>query len=245
MSSHYDEVWREVYGDMQDQGPVHRHMRRLLARLLAGLEYADALEVGCGAGHNFALLGDVPIAGADTSAEALRRARERAAPGTELFELDIEHEKLPRTWELVFCALVLEHTDDDVAALRNICAMSRKHIVLCTIAGSYERYRAFERHLGHVRNYGAGELERKLESAGAQIQSSSRWGFPFYSPLTRLAQLRWRPQPRFGRSTAALASALHALYRLNLPNRGDLLIVHATHIPQSSTSPSGASSPSL
>ena len=30
----YDDVWRDVYGDMQDVGPVHRHMRRILAGVL-------------------------------------------------------------------------------------------------------------------------------------------------------------------------------------------------------------------
>ncbi|HEX2016451.1 MAG TPA: class I SAM-dependent methyltransferase, partial [Solirubrobacteraceae bacterium] len=100
----YDAVWREVYGDLQGSGPVHRHLRRLLAGLLTELDYHDALDVGCGAGHNFSLLragGRAPqVAGADVSPEALARARHRA-PDAELHRLDIERGSLPRTWELV------------------------------------------------------------------------------------------------------------------------------------------------
>src|SRR5438874_4823109 len=77
----YDDVWKDVYGDMQDVGPTHRHMRRMLKRILRGLDYSSALEVGCGAGHNLPLLrpeaSGARVAGLDISAEALRRARER------------------------------------------------------------------------------------------------------------------------------------------------------------------------
>ena len=34
----YDKIWEEVYG-MQDRGPVHRHMRRILKRLIESIEY--------------------------------------------------------------------------------------------------------------------------------------------------------------------------------------------------------------
>jgi SAM-dependent methyltransferase len=225
----YDEVWRDVYGDMQELGPVHRHLRRLLGAVLADLRYADALEVGCGAGHNLALLaGDRPasaIAGADVSPEALRRARGRH--DGELLELDVERAALPRTWDLVFSSLVLEHLADDESALNHMRAMTRRHVVVATIAGDRERYLPYEDQVGHVRNYRRGELEAKLERAGLAVRRAIYWGFPFYSPLTRRAQRRWRPEPSFGPGARIAAHALHALYRLNSSRRGDLLIVHA------------------
>ena len=226
----YDTVWRDVYGDIQELGPVHRHMRRLTAGLLAELDYRDALEVGCGAGHNLALLaGHRPlanVAGADVSQEALRRARQRS--DGDLFELDIETAALEGTWDLVFSSLVLEHLRDDVGALRHMCAMSARHLLLTTIAGPFDRYGPWERQVGHVRNYRPGELEGKLEQAGATVQRAIYWGFPFYSPISRLAQNRWRAEPSFSRSTRLVAQMLHAVYRMNSSRRGDLLIVHAT-----------------
>jgi SAM-dependent methyltransferase len=226
----YDRAWREVYGDMQDIGPVHRHLRRRLAGLLGGLDYDDALDVGCGAGHNLALISGgrpgVEVAGADISPEALRHARERGMP--DLFELDIERQELPRRWDLVFCSLVLEHLVDDLAALGHMVTMSRRHLVVATIAGDFERYRPWEDQVGHVRNYRPGELEAKLVGLGVRIRRAEYWGYPFYSPLTRLMQNRWRAQASFGPAARAAAHTLYALYALNSKHRGDVLIVHAT-----------------
>jgi SAM-dependent methyltransferase len=221
----YDRVWRETYGDMQDRGPVHRHMRRLLANLLGDLDYEDALEVGCGAGHNFDLLGG-PITGADVSPEALRLARERGAG--EIIELDIESARLERSWDLVFSSLVLEHLQDDVAALANMRAMTRRHLVVTTIAGDWERYRPWEEQVGHLRNYRRGELEERLRSVGFEVRRAIYWGFPFYSPITRLAQNRWRAEPSFSPAARAIARLLYGVYALNSSRRGDLLVVHAT-----------------
>jgi SAM-dependent methyltransferase len=215
---------------MQDVGPVHRHLRRMLREVLDGLDYQDALDVGCGAGHNRVLLGagrsNAAVAGADLSREALRRARERGM--TELFELDIERDALPRRWDLVFSSLVLEHLPDDRAALSHMAAMTRRHLVLATMAGDFERYRSWEEQVGHLRNYRPGELEAKLEGLGATVRRARYWGYPFYSPLTRLMQNRWRAQASFGPAARAAAYALYALYALNSNRRGDLLIVHAT-----------------
>src|SRR5581483_4936825 len=47
----YDRIWDEVYGDIQDLGPTHRHMTRIIRRLLAPLEYRSVLDVGVGFGH--------------------------------------------------------------------------------------------------------------------------------------------------------------------------------------------------
>jgi hypothetical protein len=71
-------------------------------------------------------------------------------------------------------------------------------------------------------------LEAKLEELGATVRRAHYWGYPFYSPLTRVMQNRWRAQASFGPAARAAAYALYALYALNSNRRGDLLIVHAT-----------------
>jgi len=37
----YDQIWRDVYGDMQDHGPTHKHLARLIRKELAGLDYCS------------------------------------------------------------------------------------------------------------------------------------------------------------------------------------------------------------
>jgi SAM-dependent methyltransferase len=236
-SPSYDDVWRDVYGDMQEVGPVHRHLRRQLRRILAGLEFDAVLEVGCGAGHNFGLLrGDgraTPLTGIDVSEEALRRARTRM-PDADLRLLDVQRERLEGTWDLVFASLVLEHLEDDMAALEGMRSMAGRWLVLSTIAGDFDRYRPWEEQVGHVRNYRRGELEAKVEAAGFEVERAIYWGFPFYSPVARALQNRMRAVPSYGRAARTLARALYGLYFMNSRRRGDLLILVAR--PRSGTS---------
>jgi SAM-dependent methyltransferase len=239
-SRSYDNVWQDVYGDMQEIGPAHRHLRRQLRAVLAGLEFDSVLEVGCGAGHNFALLQGNGragrLTGIDVSEEALRRARARR-PDAELHLVDVQHDRLEETWDLVFGSLVLEHLPDDVAALERMHSMTGRWLVLATIAGNFDRYRAWEEQVGHVRNYRRGELEAKVEGAGFEVDRATYWGFPFYSPIARTLQNRMRAEPSYGRSSRLLAWLMYGLYFLNSGRRGDLLILVARPRSRSSAAP--------
>jgi SAM-dependent methyltransferase len=221
----YDRKWQEVYGDIQDVGPVHRHMRRIVSRVLAGVPYETAAEVGCGAGHNFDLIG-TDVTGFDISTVALDAAREHH-PGADLHVLDIETEQPDGSYDLVFCSLVLEHLPGDEAALAHLRAMTRGHLLLTTMAGDYARYRTWEDQVGHVRNYARGELEAKLARAGFETVQAIYWGFPFYTPLARTLQNRMTSAPVYDRRTRVLARLMYALYFLNSSRRGDLLVVLA------------------
>lgn len=226
----YDELWKTAYGDMQEIGPVHRHMRRIVAGVLAELTYRTVLDVGCGAGHNLPLLASgrslERITGVDVSEDALGRARARM-PAGEFLHLDVERAALDATWDLVFCSLLLEHLADDEAALRHLRAMSGRDVVLTTIAGDFGRYRAWDEQVGHVRNYARGELERKLEAAGFAVVRAIYWGFPFYTPVVRTLQNRSRASAEYTRSARMASALMHRVFFLNSSRRGDLLIVHA------------------
>ena len=206
----YDRAWVEVYGDMQDIGPAHRHLRHRLAAILGELSYETALDVGCGAGHNIPLLMPggraVEVTGVDVSGEALRRAAERN-PAARFVKADIEKGPLPGTWHLVLCALLLEHVDDDAAALRHLRAMTGRHLVVATIAGDFANYERWERQVGHVRNYRPGELEERLRVAGFSGIETTYWGFPFYSPVARTIQNAIPARARYGGATTLAARA--------------------------------------
>jgi len=226
----YDQIWKENYGDMQDIGPVHRHMRRIVRNILGKLEYRSVLEVGCGQGHNLEILcrrGAINrFTGVDISSVALEQARSKL-PG-EYIQLDIQSESLPDTWDLVFSSLVMEHLPEDRKSLENMRRMTGKYLLLTTIAGDFERYRVWEEKMGHVRNYRVGELEEKVEQAGFEVVESIYWGFPFYSPIFRTLQ---------GKSNAALGKVsltariisrlLYWFYLLNSRRRGDLVVLLA------------------
>jgi len=227
----YDQIWAEVYGDMQAHGPVHKHLTRLVGRELARLPYRSAFDVGCGPGHNHDLLAAGRsldrFGGMDISANALEVARSRYPDGA--FSVgDVQVDAVPGHWDLVFCSLVLEHLVDDEAALANMRSAVGQHLVLTTIAGNFERYRAWDERMGHVRNYRRGDLEAKVEEAGFRVITSRYWGWPFYSPIVRTVQNRTAVGTgEYGRGTRAIARALELVYHLNSSTRGDLLIVVA------------------
>jgi SAM-dependent methyltransferase len=204
-------------------------MARIMKRMLAPLEYSSVLEIGVGLGHNLPLLTAgrriERLAGIDISGRALDQVR-RGWKG-EFHKLDISAERLPGKFELVCCALVLEHVEDDMAALRNIRAMSERYFLVTTVGGPFERYRSWEEQMGHVRNYARGELERKLAGSGFSVIEMVRWGFPFYSPLARTLQNRMTASHELPPSARLIARILYRVFFLNSARRGDLLLALA------------------
>jgi SAM-dependent methyltransferase len=227
----YDRLWTDTYGDMHRFGPAIFHAQRISRRLLAGLAYRSVLDVGCGTGRNFGLLcGGRPIdafAGVDISPEAIDQARRLGVPG-EFHVLDIQTGSPPGRWDLVHCALMMHLVPDDRAALRHLRQSTGKYLLISAMCGDFERYRAWETHLGAVRNYRYGELEAKLAEAGFRVRQAVYWGWPFYSPLVRWLQ-NWTAtgSGSYGLGTRMIAQTLRALYYLNSARRGDVLTVLA------------------
>lgn len=225
----YDEIWQNVYGAIQDYGPTHRHMRRILRQLLDTITYSSVLDVGCGAGHNIPLLTQgqdiTRFSGVDISQTALDYAKKEHDGDFHL--LDITRETLPGEWELVFSSLLLEHVEDDVTVLKHMHAMSSKYLLVTTIAGDFERYRRWDEQMGHVRNYQVGELEEKCESVGFTVEQAIYWGFPFYTPFARTLQNYMTSKSSNGWTTRIQAEIMYYLYFLNSQQRGDILFLLA------------------
>ncbi|HEU4422007.1 MAG TPA: class I SAM-dependent methyltransferase [Pilimelia sp.] len=226
----YDQIWRDVYGGMQDHGPTHKHLARLARKELAHLEYSSVYEVGCGAGHNFALLTEgrsvTSWGGMDISEVALEQARRRT--GGQFTLGDIQTEPIEGQWDLVFCSLVLEHLERDEDALRNIAPAVGKYFVVSTIGGDLERYRSYEEQVGHIRNYAPGELDAKLERAGFRVLRSIAWGWPLYSPISRTLQRSTNAGiGKLSLAERVAAKIMYAAFFLNSHRRGDILLAVA------------------
>lgn len=224
-STSYDDLWQGTWGDVQRLGPVHRHSTANLLRTVASLGIRTILDVGCGSGDNLrALAGErrYELSGADVSTQALSLARERV-PGADLMVLDVQREALPRKFELVTSLQVIEHLVDDMAALRNMAAMTGRYLFVATMQG---RMRRSELAIGHIRNYSDVELRKKLTASGLEVIWVKGWGFPFYSPLYRTVS-EWLPggppTGPMGPMSRFVANALYQLYRLNWPGRGDVI----------------------
>jgi SAM-dependent methyltransferase len=227
----YDAGWDERWDDMKKYGPMSRHVRRIIRKLIGPLSFRTVCDVGCGQGSLLRELmtehpGIEPY-GTDISAAAVELARRKVPQGA--FDiLDLEQDYSGPAFDLVICSEVLEHIEDDVTAIRNLRKMTAGYIVVTTVQGRMRSFEAGE--VGHVRNYAYGELAQKLENGGFEVMRSVDWGFPFYSPLYRNAlELTGSKGTtgEFGRGRRLVATALYYLFHLNLPVWGDEIFVLA------------------
>lgn len=226
----YDELWSGTWGDMQRLGPVHRHQTEELLKLIRKLNVRTVLDVGCGSGDNLAAVAhampQLELSGVDVSPGALALAAQRV-PGASLGELDVQRENLKKTFDLVMAIQVMEHLADDTAALRNMALMAKQWVIVTSMRG---HMRPSEKSIGHFRNYSNGDLRQKAAVAGLEVVDLFGWGFPFYSPLYRTV-VEWLPggppNGKIGTKQLAFANALYHLYSLNIPRRGDVVIMLA------------------
>ena len=228
----YDGLWAAGWDDTRLYGPMARHGRRLMKAMSADLDPKTILDVGCGEGSLLkALMEAHPGAsgtGLEVSEQAITLARS-VVPDAAFESCDIATTALNETFDLVVSADVVEHIEDAGAAIANMAAMTAPggRLIISTLQG---RMRAFERHVGHVRNYAPGELEEKMRAAGLKVERVMAWGWPFYSPLYRnlLDVLdNSGTMGRFGPVRKLICHGLYAMFMLNRSAKGDYLFVRA------------------
>jgi SAM-dependent methyltransferase len=230
-ANYYDNCWDTQWDDMKKYGPMSRHIRRYIKKLIRPLQFRSVLDVGCGQGSLLMeLMQEFPGIephGVDLSPSAVEFAKRRV-PGGTFGTLDLTAGTTGRSYDLLVCSEVLEHIEDDVAAMKNLRRMCNGHLVVTTVQG---RMRKFEPEgVGHVRNYRRGELVAKLREAGFDIVQDVSWGFPLFSPLYRdLLELTSAKGTtgEFGPGRRLLSTALYYAFFLNLPVWGDEIFVLA------------------
>ena len=164
----------EQYAAVEDRHWWFAARRRIVARVLGGLGLpagARILEVGCGTGGNLAMLarfGRVEAAEMDGRACELANAR-GVAPVTRGWLPD----GLPfedGAYDLVALLDVLEHVEDDRAALERLARLLAPGGALVVTVPAYAFL--WSRHdvvNHHFRRYRRGALVRKLREAGLAV----------------------------------------------------------------------------
>lgn len=227
----YNKVWETVYGDIQRFGPTHKHLHRIYSAILKEIKYESVIDVGCGSGLNFSLLckgkNVKELAGMDISSKCIHSLKEKYAG--EFRVLDIEEFYLEKKYDLVFCSLIMEHVSNDEEVIKNLYHMTGKYLLIATIQGNYKKYERYEKIMGHVRNYLPGGLQEKLRKNGFRIKKVIEWGFPFYSPISRVLS-NFNPNvgiAKYSLIERVIATLLYWLYFLNSLRKGDILVVLA------------------
>ena len=151
---------------------ARRRLLDSLVRVIAGeFQRPTILDVGCGTGMNYSVLGrHGDTFSSDASEEALRFSRGRGIDG--LVRSHVE--SLPfvdSTFDIVTALDMLEHVDDDLEALDELLRVTGENgVLLITVPAYGFLWSEHDEALHHRRRYAASELRNKLTNAGFVVE---------------------------------------------------------------------------
>ena len=209
---------------MANFAPLKRHMFDCLDRFIKerGLE-PPFLDVGCGAGDVAEHLARRGWSGTaiDASPAAIDRARERLAPYRGVDVRLVRLEELAGAWPTVLMWDVLEHLDDDRAALARVARlMAPGGRLLLAVPSNPREWRWDDDFYGHVRRYTVGELRSRLAEAGLEAVTFEDFTFPVYWAMRRAyTRIKRAAPPPEDAHAATLASATRNAWDLSFVSR--------------------------
>lgn len=149
--------------------------------LLAGLRPSTVLEVGCGQGAVGARIArHAAYTGVEPDQASADVARQRVAPrGGTVLHGDAGVIPWGRTYDVVCAFEVLEHIEDDGAALARWVTHVRKggHVVL-SVPEDPDRFGPSDVQVGHYRRYTEESLHTVLSGAGLAVTQVQHYGWP-------------------------------------------------------------------
>ena len=151
---------------------ARRRLLDSLVTVIAGeFQRPTILDVGCGTGMNYSVLGKHgDTFSSDASEEALRFSRSRGIDG--LVRSHVE--SLPfvdSTFDIVTALDMLEHVDDDLEALDELLRVTGEDgVLLITVPAYGFLWSEHDEALHHRRRYAASELRNKLTNAGFVVE---------------------------------------------------------------------------
>jgi SAM-dependent methyltransferase len=228
---------RVVYDTMADLDQRHwwyRARRQVLAALIRRLAQpppnASILEIGCGTGHNLAMLsgfGQVDALELDEEVRAVAEGRlGRQVMSTPLPELAGVPE---RQYDLVGAFDVIEHIDDDRAALASVASRLKPGgKLVMTVPAHQWMWSAHDVVNHHKRRYSKASLKRLIEGSPLRLDAIGYFNsllFPVAVAERLSSKVRGRdeadlsvpPGPINATLEKVFASERHLVGRLPLP----------------------------
>jgi len=146
----------------------------------------QVLEVGCGTGFVLRMLEQVchegQVTGVDLFEEGFAFARSRVR--CPLIKADIQNLPFDRPFELVGLFDVLEHIDDESAALRNLAArLAPGGSLVLTVPAHMSLWSHFDVYSQHYRRYSKKSLTKVLQGAGLKVRYMTQFMSALYPAM--------------------------------------------------------------
>lgn len=154
----------------------------------------NILEIGCGTGFVLAstcrTFPAAQLSGSDIYTEGLCFAKQRV-PSAIFFQMDARYIPFRNEFDLIGAFDVLEHIDDDQAALNEIYqACLADGVLILTVPQHHWLWSKTDDYAHHKRRYSRAEVKEKVSQAGFRVEYASSFVsllLPFML-LSRLAQ---------------------------------------------------------
>lgn len=178
--------------------PAPRYLlrRQRILRQLAHVSPCEVLEIGPGAGM---LLQELAQRGfschaLETSIQAQTLIRELSEEsGHHIHVRNAPEEGWAARFPLLMAFEVLEHIEDDVAALRQWAEwLAPAGTLLLSVPAHQDRWNARDVWAGHVRRYERQQLLSAFDDAGLLVQEIECYGFPLANVLEVVGDRRYR-----------------------------------------------------
>lgn len=184
---------RQSGSRLKDWVPMPRYLLRcwVAKRLIRSLRPRDFVEIGAASGHMAQWMSQqqgMTGTAVEISPSALQMMKERLQGNDQvtIFDRDSRELEPGSMFDLLLSMEVLEHIEDDIAALENWFDLVRPggHLLL-SVPAHQRMFSSEDEMAGHFRRYSRLELVEKIENAGFETPRILSYGFPLGLILKR------------------------------------------------------------
>lgn len=169
----------------------NRLFKRIVQRNLLPTGKTKLLEIGCGTGdfiREIAQNGSLEITGSEIYLKGLVYAKKNL-PGVEFIQFDVTQGKIDEHFHIITAFDVIEHVDNDSAALSNINQMLEDNgVLIISVPQHMFLWSKLDEIVKHKRRYSRRELLSKLKANGFDVAHATSFLFVLF-PLMLVSRL--------------------------------------------------------